>query len=692
LRSEQVDLALRDASRLYEEARRNGDDLARWRGAGEAARAVERLLADAPDQATRAQAVALVQSVTSGLHAAEDDHKLLERLIEIRAAEDDDPGYSITNAAYSRAFRDAEIDVDALTTSQAAGRIKSRPLRVAIAISAALDDWARARRDKLRDPAGALRISQAAREADPDPWRNRLREALEIGDRTKRLAALRELAGSAKMEGLPAVSLDLLGSALREAGAPELALKVLREAQRLIPDDVWLTYDLASCLEALARRNEAIRFYMAARSIRPEVAHTLAHALDQNGEPDRAVELFQELTRLRPNIGRHYRCLGVILRTRGRAQEADKVTEAALRLLREDVRQRPDDIRAAASLGRALTEQGKHQEAIDGLKRALRIRPDDADLHIALGSALKAAGKIDAATEEFRTAIQLDPKSSYAHGELAEALAYGKNDYAAAEAEMRESLRLDPESHSSHEKLGDILSRQGKFPEAIAELRIAASIDPTCGNVRRFIGNALRSQGKVEEALNEYREVLRRQPDDAGALYEFDKLLTDLGRVDELLEAYRAMLRLRPGSDAVLNNIAWKLVIATDRPARDYDEALVYARKCVGVNPKDGNHVNTLALAEYRVGHWNESIAACERSMSLQKGGTPLDWFILAMAYSRRGENEKAGTWFDKAVAWTKEKDPKNAEFLQFWKEAATLLGKPGPTAPGSKPVSNNAK
>src|SRR5262249_40903419 len=146
----------------------------------------------------------------------------------------------------------------------------------------------------------------------------------------------------------------------------------------------------------------------------------------------------------------------------------------------------------------ALTELGKHQEAIDEIKRALQIRPDDVDLHIPLGSALDAAGKIDAAIQEFRAAIELDPKRSFAHAELASALAYGMHDYAAAETEMRESLRLDTENHTSHEKMGDILSRQGKFPEAIAELRIAASIDPTCGHVRRFLGDALRGQGKLE--------------------------------------------------------------------------------------------------------------------------------------------------------------------------------------------------
>ena len=115
-------------------------------------------------------------------------------------------------------------------------------------------------------------------------------------------------------------------------------------------------------------------------------------------------------------------------------------------------------------------------------------------------------------------------------------------------------------------------------------------------------------------------------------------------------------------------------------------------RKCVSLAPKDANHVNTLALVEYRVRHWDESIDAAERSVAMTKGATAYDWFFLAMAHAKKGEKEGARKWYDKAIAWTKEKDPKNAELLRFWEEAAELLGEPGPTAPGSDPVSKNPK
>ena len=92
---------------------------------------------------------------------------------------------------------------------------------------------------------------------------------------------------------------------------------------------------------------------------------------------------------------------------------------------------------------------------------------------------------------------------------------------------------------------------------------------------------------------------------------------------------------------------------------------------------------NTLALAEYRLGNWAGSLEACDRSIALGKGGTAYDWFFQAMARGQKGDKEQARKWFDKAVAWTKQKDPKNKELLGFWAEAAELLGQPGPAASG---------
>ena len=172
-RQARMDLALREAEVWHDEANRAGDDLARWGKARDAAHAVERLLADARDEPTRQRVTALVKSATTGTQAAENDQNLLDKLIDIRSAKADDRDGWATDAAYAVAFRDAGIDVSALSPSEVGAKIKRRP--VAVALAAALDDWAAVRRDKRRDRAGAERLALAAGAADADPWRDSLR-------------------------------------------------------------------------------------------------------------------------------------------------------------------------------------------------------------------------------------------------------------------------------------------------------------------------------------------------------------------------------------------------------------------------------------------------------------------------------------------------------------------------------------
>ena len=468
---------------------------------------------------------------------------------------------------------------------------------------------------------------------------------------------------------------------------------MLRQSQRRYPGDVWVNYNLAECLEKLARREEAIRYYTAARAIRPETAHELAHALEKKGEFDEAIGAFRDLQRLRPQNGRHLVCLAQLLRDQGRSKEAASVLEAAFEVLSEASRIRPDDAEIHVDLGRALQSQGKLDEAIAEFRIARRLRPDHARALGNLSTALVEQGKLEEAIAVSHEAIRLGT-DAYVHFNLGEALtAQGKLEEAIAE--YRTAIRLEPDNHRHHEYLAVALARQGNLEEAIAEDRAAIRIDPACTYARRDLGKALEAQGKLDEAIAEFKDVIRLKPDDAGAHNALGNALRSQGKLGEAMVEYRNAFRLAPPGDAVAHNgLAWWVALSPHRPLRDYDEALEHARKAVELAPKEGDIVNTLALAEYRAGHWNESIAASERSMALRNGGNAADWFFLALAHWQKGEKDEARRWFDKAVAWTKEKDPKNPERRQFWKEAAELLGKPGPDAdrPGATSTPAAAK
>ncbi len=62
-------------------------------------------------------------------------------------------------------------------------------------------------------------------------------------------------------------------------------------------------------------------------------------------------------------------------------------------------------------------------------------------------------------------------------------------------------------------------------------------------------------------------------------------------------------------------------------------------------------NLNTLGVAQYYMGAWDEAIAALSRSgLQLSSGGSPADWFFLAMAHWQKGTRTRPVQWYDKAV------------------------------------------
>jgi tetratricopeptide (TPR) repeat protein len=98
------------------------------------------------------------------------------------------------------------------------------------------------------------------------------------------------------------------------------------------------------------------------------------------------------------------------------------------------------------------------------------------------------------------------------------------------------------------------------------------------------------------------------------------------------------------------------------------------AKTAVDLRPKNGQFWNTLGLAQYRAGKWQEAIAAAQKSMELRDGGDASDWFILAMAYQCSGQVEDAHHWYRKAVNSMDKNKPKDKQLERFRAEAGELL------------------
>jgi serine/threonine-protein kinase len=544
----------------------------------------------AGDPRTKAKLVALQKQIQDGLDRARRDKALLDRLVDIRSGEyDEDHDGSDADAAYAGAFRQAGIDLANLSPAEAGARIKARPPSVMLALAAALDDWAMRRRNRA-GAAGAAQLSVASRIADPDPWRTELRIALDETETGARLTALQALAKKANLAELGPISLHLLGTGLSTAGDRALAETVLRRAQERHPRDVWINFELAGVLEKLSRRDEAIRFYTAARALRPETAHMLAHALEVSGKGEEAIGVFRDLERLQPDVGQHLECLGKSLQSQGRAAEARDVLARAEAALRARIELHPDDAKAHTGLGNSLRAQGKLEEAILEYRAVIKLWPGHSHAYSNLGHALVGHGKLEAAIAAFREATRLQPDDAEAHCNLGKALYdHGKLDDAITQ--WRAAIRLKPDLATAHFNLGDALRDQGKLDEAIAEVREVIRLKPDDAEAHNSLGIALARQGKADAAIIEFREKIRLKPDHAGARYNLGLALKQQGKVDEAIAEFRTAIRLSPEYATAHHKLANTL-----KDQGKLDESIAEYRTAIRLSPE-------FAAAHYELGN-----------------------------------------------------------------------------------------
>jgi serine/threonine-protein kinase len=516
--------------------------------------------------------------------------QLVTRLEEIRADEpvsDSRSSFNFeTEARYAQVFRQHGMDVDVLPLEEAAAAIRRE--RIHKELTAALDDWARVRR-AIGHP-GWNRLLRIAADVhrDDDPWRERLRQALEEG----KLQALLELAAAAEHQDLSPAAVALLAGALETACKPsqktasgrsaaEIVVGLLLKAQQDHPEDFWINFQLGYYLQHSRppRLEQAIRYYSVALALRPHSAVArvnLGTAFYDQGKYDEALAVFRKARDLAPGLAILHFNLGQALRLKGRWDEAIREYREAVRLglnnpdlrynlagalaergqpdeaeaaYREAIRLNPSDYRCHNNLSSLLEKRGELRGAEDLLRQALRIKPDEARLHRSLGHILNAQKRPKDAERELRQAIHLKSDSGEAHNELGYALAAQERLPEALE-EYRQAIRLRPKDPLPHCNLGNALRNLGKFSEAEEELRKALQLKPDLADAHYNLGLVYQYQNRLSAAESEYREAVKLNPADPEGHCNLGQVLQNQGRFAAALAELRRGHELgsrRPG-------------------------------------------------------------------------------------------------------------------------------------------------
>src|SRR5262249_2307234 len=148
-------------------------------------------------------------------------------------------------------------------------------------------------------------LLQIAREVDPHPWKDRLRDPRVWHDRQQLEALAAEVLAllNRPAEPLAPVLLTVLAFLLVDQQGD--AVPLLRAAQRRHPTDFWLSFDLGTQLskQGSAEASEGVGFLRAALVLRPEsvaVYNNLGLALQAKGQVDEAIAAWRDALRCDP--------------------------------------------------------------------------------------------------------------------------------------------------------------------------------------------------------------------------------------------------------------------------------------------------------------------------------------------------------------------------------------------------------
>jgi tetratricopeptide (TPR) repeat protein len=297
-------------------------------------------------------------------------------------------GQTAADLAYGDLLRQYGLDFEALEPPETARRLGASAVRRHFL--AALDHWTAWNSAERRKGPAFQKLLAVAKGLDPDPWRDRLRDALSTDDKP----VLAELLGDKEAVAQPPSTVLLLRATARPW---HTAVPMLRAAQARHPDDFWLNYTLGQLVNAPALPGgQSVGYARVAVALRPghfDARWNLAMAL-RNEQPDQAAVELREALRIRPTEVFVYSHLVSLHREMG-----DKAGAAAVARDMDGVKW---DDSTLVERGNVYVAVGRWDDAINAYREALRLNRDDRSARDLLVGALRSASRFAELREVLR--------------------------------------------------------------------------------------------------------------------------------------------------------------------------------------------------------------------------------------------------------------------------------------------------
>lgn len=254
-----------------------------------------------------------------------------------------------------------------------------------------------------------------------------------------------------------------------------------------------------------------------------------------NGEYDKAIEIFKKAVELNPDNELNWHWLGTSYNQNGQYQEA-------IQSLLKAVELNPNKGVNWYYLGNSYINNEKYEDAIKSLLKATELNSNDYQSWLNLAISYIHNEQYEEAIEPLLKAIELNPNNAGSlsllgyvykiNGQYEEAIKY-----------LSKAKELNLDGFNNWYELGEVYLYNGQFQEAIETLLKAVELNPD-EDIWRLLGMSYRLNEQYEEAMNSFIEATKLNQDNNINWYAIGDLFYIQGAYEEATEYLKKSIEL----------------------------------------------------------------------------------------------------------------------------------------------------
>lgn len=287
-------------------------------------------------------------------------------------------------------------------------------------------------------------------------------------------------------------------------------------------------------------------------------------------------------------------------------------------------------------LGLALREQGRHELAIESMRRAVAAKADFSDAWLALADLLTMMKDSAGADDAYNMYV----RCSAGDPQLVEAAAalHAKR-IAESESLLRKRLVRHPNDVAALCLLADVVERHDRMAEAETLLKRCLELAPGFARARHNYAVVLLRQNKAAAALEETGRLLSHAPGDPELRKLRSAILVRLREYDDAISICEELLEEDPQQPAVWTSLGHMLKSVGRR-----DDSIEAYRKAIAMAPHFGEPYWSLAnLKTFRMTDADVNAMQAQLARPLLDEADRLHMhFAIGRALEDRGEFEKS--------------------------------------------------